>query len=91
VLQVARPDHDQAAGISSRQGLVQGCTYQVENRRIGTDTQGEREDGHRRKAKRLSQRAVSVAEVLKEADHICLAARIAILGKCFQQSNFMPF
>ncbi|MGA8342357.1 MAG: hypothetical protein WB781_10510, partial [Candidatus Sulfotelmatobacter sp.] len=71
----------QAVGISSRQGLKQDGTDQVENRRISANTQGEREDGHCGKARGLSQPAISVPEILKEAGHISFAG-IAILGNC---------
>jgi len=62
-------DHGQAVRILIRQGTQQDGVHHAEDRGVGTDTQGERDDSDSGEARPLSQHAESVANVLKPTLH----------------------
>jgi hypothetical protein len=62
-------DGDQLAGIAIGQRAEQHRVHRAEDRGVGSDSQGEREDDDAGEGRALGQAAEAVAEILQEGIH----------------------
>ncbi len=62
-------DPDDPFGLIVGQRFQQDAVHEAENRHIGADANGQRQDRHQRKTPAVGQRACGVAQILAEGRH----------------------
>ena len=72
MVKVLLPDQDQAVGLRVGQRSEQDAVYHAENRRVGPDSQGQREHDHRCEPGNPPEGAKGHTKVVEHGRHLSL-------------------